>query len=113
MRSRRITRGAKSAATAQASFRAAWRLAGTSGCLRFCDPRASVLFRMAASTPVRSSALRELGLLRQEVRELGATLGRVITRLEGRPTFETVERLRLLAKARRAGDRSAGRKLAT
>ena len=46
------------------------------------------------------------------VRELGTALGRVIGRLEGRETFETVEALRRLAKARRAGDSEAGRALA-
>jgi phosphoenolpyruvate carboxylase len=40
--------------------------------------------------------------LRADVRELGAALGRVIARLEGADTLETVETLRRLAKARRA-----------
>jgi phosphoenolpyruvate carboxylase len=46
------------------------------------------------------------------IRELGSALGRVITRLEGRETFDTVEALRRLAKARRAGDAAAARSLA-
>ena len=50
--------------------------------------------------------------LRSEVRGLGAALGRVITRIEGRETFETVEALRRLAKARRANDAAAERLLA-
>lgn len=59
----------------------------------------------------RSSALRELSQLRSEVRSLGNALGRAITRVEGRATFETVETVRQLAKARRAGDPAAERKL--
>jgi len=51
--------------------------------------------------------------LRSEVRGLGAALGRVITRIEGRETFETVEALRKLAKARRADEADAERRLAT
>jgi phosphoenolpyruvate carboxylase len=46
------------------------------------------------------------------VRELGSALGRVITRLEGKETFDTVEALRRLAKARRAGDAAAAGGLA-
>jgi phosphoenolpyruvate carboxylase len=46
------------------------------------------------------------------IRELGSALGRVITRLEGRETFDTVEALRRLAKAGRAGDAAAARELA-
>jgi phosphoenolpyruvate carboxylase len=42
---------------------------------------------------------------------LGRALGRVITRLEGRKTFDTVETIRQLAKARRAGDRAAEKQL--
>ena len=45
--------------------------------------------------------------LRSEVRELGAALGRVITRIEGPEAFDTVETLRRLAKARRSGDADA------
>ncbi|HVS52086.1 MAG TPA: phosphoenolpyruvate carboxylase [Opitutaceae bacterium] len=60
----------------------------------------------------RSTALEQLAQLRGEVRALGAALGRVITRIEGRETFETVEELRLLAKARRAGDTAAAARLA-
>lgn len=51
--------------------------------------------------------------LSADVRELGAALGRVIARIEGQATFETVERLRKLAKSRRAGEVSAGDALAT
>ena len=51
--------------------------------------------------------------LRAEVRALGSALGRVITRLEGPETFQTVEVLRQRAKARRAGDEAAARSLAT
>lgn len=50
--------------------------------------------------------------LRGEVRELGKALGRVITQLEGVATFNTVELLRGLAKASRAGDAGAADKLA-
>jgi len=46
------------------------------------------------------------------IRSLGNSLGRVITRLEGPETFETVETLRKLAKARRAGDHAAEGRLA-
>jgi phosphoenolpyruvate carboxylase len=67
---------------------------------------------MSDASEARPSALRELPRLRAEVRALGNALGRVITRIEGRETFETVEKLRLLAKARRAGERGAERKLA-
>ncbi len=65
---------------------------------------------MANSRP--STALKEMAQLRAEVRSLGAALGRVITRIEGQATFETVERLRTLAKASRAGDATAGGALA-
>jgi len=50
--------------------------------------------------------------LRVAVHDLGAALGRVISRLEGPETFETVERLRRLAKARRRGVAGAGAQLA-
>lgn len=60
----------------------------------------------------RSSALRHLPRLSAEVRELGRALGRVITRLEGRAAYDRVERLRQLAKARRAGDGAAASALA-
>jgi phosphoenolpyruvate carboxylase len=59
-----------------------------------------------------SKAVRDMAPLRSEVRELGAALGRVITQIEGRGTFDTVELLRRLAKARRAGDAGAERQLA-
>jgi len=58
-----------------------------------------------------SKAVRDMAPLRSEVRALGAALGRVITRIEGRETFDTVEALRKLAKARRAGDAGAERLL--
>jgi phosphoenolpyruvate carboxylase len=47
-----------------------------------------------------------------DIRELGQALGRVIARIEGLETFETVEALRRLAKARRAGDPASARRLA-
>ena len=59
----------------------------------------------------RSSALREISHLRTDVRNLGSALGRVITRLEGTKAFETVEKLRQLAKARRSGVPAAEAKL--
>jgi phosphoenolpyruvate carboxylase len=58
-----------------------------------------------------SKAVRDMAPLRSEVRALGAALGRVITRIEGRETFDMVEELRKLAKARRAGDAGAERLL--
>lgn len=67
---------------------------------------------MPTSKVRRSSALHEMSHLRAQVRALGFALGRVITRLEGPDTFATVERLRLLAKARRTGDAAAERRLA-
>ena len=51
-----------------------------------------------------SKAVRDMAPLRSDVRELGAALGRVITRIEGPETFDTVETLRKLAKARRANE---------
>ena len=66
----------------------------------------------AKPAPRRPSALREMGQLRAEVRAVGSALGRVISRLEGRETFDTVETLRRLAKARRAGGEGAARELA-
>ena len=50
--------------------------------------------------------------LGSDIRELGKALGRVISRIEGQETFETVESLRRLAKARRNGDEAAERQLA-
>jgi phosphoenolpyruvate carboxylase len=67
---------------------------------------------MNRTSPPSSSALHELVSLRAEVRALGSALGRVITRLEGPETFNTVEGLRKLAKARRAGTTEAGAELA-
>ncbi len=60
----------------------------------------------------KSTAVKEMAQLRGEVRELGKALGRVITQLEGVATFDTVELLRGLAKASRAGDAAAAGKLA-
>lgn len=63
---------------------------------------------MARSPASRSSiALKELAQLRTEIRTLGTALGRVITRLEGPAALATVEKLRTLAKASRAGDDAA------
>lgn len=62
---------------------------------------------MPTKSTRRSSALHELSQLRSQVRSLGAALGRVITKLEGSETFARVERLRLLAKARRGGEAQA------
>ena len=59
------------------------------------------------------SAPRETNQLSSDIRGLGAALGRVIARIEGQPTFEMVERLRKLAKARRGGDVAAGADLAS
>ncbi|HWA09326.1 MAG TPA: phosphoenolpyruvate carboxylase [Opitutaceae bacterium] len=64
-----------------------------------------------AKTSRTSSALKAMPRLGAEIRELGRTLGRVITRLEGQATFETVERLRKLAKASRAGEAGAAAEL--
>ncbi len=61
--------------------------------------------------PTSSSALREMAELRAEVRALGNALGRVISRMEGREALDTVEKLRRLAKARRAGETTAGAEL--
>ncbi|MBX3735589.1 MAG: phosphoenolpyruvate carboxylase [Candidatus Didemnitutus sp.] len=57
-------------------------------------------------------AADELPLLRAEVRTLGARLGSIIERLEGAPTLQLVEELRLLAKDSRAGKTAAAGKLA-
>jgi len=59
-----------------------------------------------------SKTVRDMAPLRSEVRSLGTALGRVITKIEGRETLETVELLRKLAKARRANDPDAERLLA-
>src|SRR5580698_9632493 len=68
---------------------------------------------MPSKRPVRmSKAVRDMAPLRSEVRELGAALGRVISRIEGPETFDRVEEIRRLAKARRAGDGDAERLLA-
>ncbi|HEY5079827.1 MAG TPA: phosphoenolpyruvate carboxylase, partial [Opitutaceae bacterium] len=59
-----------------------------------------------------SKTVRDMASLRSEVRQLGAALGRVITRIEGSETFDTVEALRRFAKARRANDPGAEQLLA-
>ena len=59
----------------------------------------------------KSSAVHEMTQLRSEVRQLGSALGRVITRLEGSETFDTVEALRRLAKARRMGQAGSSEEL--
>ncbi|HEY9154552.1 MAG TPA: phosphoenolpyruvate carboxylase, partial [Opitutaceae bacterium] len=64
-----------------------------------------------ADSFARSTALKELSQLRSEIRTLGSVLGQVITKLEGQETFETVEKLRTLAKASRMGDEAAAEKL--
>lgn len=66
---------------------------------------------MAKPSPRLSSALREMPQLGAEIRELGKILGRVIAQQEGRATFDCVENLRKLAKARRAGDTAAAKQL--
>jgi phosphoenolpyruvate carboxylase len=69
---------------------------------------------MAATRSSRtaSTALKALPQLRAEIRRLGAILGRVITELEGAETYEIVEELRQLAKARRNGEAESEAKLA-
>jgi len=64
-----------------------------------------------SSARTASAASKDLAPLRAEIRSLGNALGQVITKLEGQATFETVERLRTLAKASRAGDVSAAAQL--
>ena len=64
-----------------------------------------------AKTSHTSSALKALPKLGAEIRELGRTLGRIITQLEGQAAFETVEQLRKLAKASRAGEAGAAAQL--
>ena len=64
-----------------------------------------------AKTSRHSSAPKAMPQLGAEIRELGRTLGGIISRLEGQETFETVERLRKLAKASRAGDDAAAKQL--
>lgn len=60
----------------------------------------------------KSTAHHDMAPLRAEIRALGSALGRVISQLEGPDELERVETLRTLAKAARAGDESAGAKLA-
>jgi phosphoenolpyruvate carboxylase len=57
-------------------------------------------------------ALDELPQLRAEVRTLGSRLGSIIERLEGTPTFQLVEELRVLAKESRAGKAASAERLA-
>jgi len=65
------------------------------------------------ATTLRSSiALKDMALLRAEIRNLGAALGRVIAQVEGPAAFETVELLRTQAKAARQGNLGAGTELA-
>src|SRR4051812_24091911 len=59
-----------------------------------------------------STALKEMSSLRAEIRTLGSALGKVISKLEGQATFETVEKLRTLAKTSRGGDDAAAAQLA-
>lgn len=65
-----------------------------------------------SSVRISSPALKDLAQLRAEIRSLGTALGQVITKLAGQTTFDTVERLRTLAKARRSGDAAAAVQLA-
>ncbi len=51
------------------------------------------------------------GALREDIRELGELLGETLQEQGGRPLFDTVERVRGLAKAARAGDETAAREL--
>ena len=67
---------------------------------------------MSAAHSTPRHALDELPQLRAEVRTLGARLGSLIERLEGRETFHCVEELRGLAKDSRAGKAGATEKLA-
>src|SRR6202161_3848847 len=59
-----------------------------------------------------AQAVRDMAPLTSEVRALGRGVGRVIPRIEGRDTFDTVEAIRKLAKARRADVAGAARLLA-
>ncbi len=68
--------------------------------------------RRAPSPPPSRQAVDELPRLREEVRVLGARLGAIIARLEGRRAFRLVEELRALAKASRAGQPRAAARLA-
>jgi phosphoenolpyruvate carboxylase len=65
----------------------------------------------AMSAPAPSSALDQLAALRGKIHALGAVLGGVIRNIEGHRAFATVERLRTLAKAARAGDARAAHRL--
>ena len=51
-------------------------------------------------------------LLRRDVRMLGDMLGEIITELAGKPSFELVEAIRLLARERRNGSQDAEKALA-
>ena len=52
-----------------------------------------------------------LDVLASQIRRLGNALGEVITALEGPATLDMEERIRLLAKASRAGEASATEQL--
>ncbi len=71
-------------------------------------PPFSMPTKVASKT---SNALAEISQLRADVRALGNTLGKVITRLEGPETLAKVERLRGLAKAARTGQPYASAEL--
>lgn len=60
-----------------------------------------------SSVRISTPAPKDLAQLRAEIRSLGTALGQVITKLAGQSTYETVERLRTRAKARRSGDAAA------
>jgi phosphoenolpyruvate carboxylase len=51
-------------------------------------------------------------LLRRDVRMLGDMLGEIITELAGKPSFELVEAIRILARDRRGGSQEAEKALA-
>lgn len=55
---------------------------------------------------------KDLTALRAEIRFLGGALGKVISQLEGKATFDRVENLRTLAKASRQGEAGAADRLA-
>jgi phosphoenolpyruvate carboxylase len=61
--------------------------------------------------PTPAARGHNFSLLSEEVRRLGAVLGRVIAELEGPDTLATVEHLRRLAKAARKADAAAFRRL--
>lgn len=65
----------------------------------------------SSTTPTPAS--KDNASLRSEIRELGASLGRVIAQIEGIAVVDTVEKLRKFAKAARGGDDGAAKELAT